>query len=78
MRIRGKPPPDEELQAFCQRLREITAGGGRLSLIQVYTVARRPAESYVTPLSDDEVDWIAAVVGRETGLPAAAFYGAGT
>ncbi len=77
MRIRGEPPPGEEIQAFCQRLRDITAGGGRLSLIQVYTIARPPAESYVAPLSDDEVDRIAAVVGRETGLPAVAFYGAG-
>jgi len=78
MRIRGKPPPDEEIHAFCQRLCDITASGGRLSLIQVYTVARQPAESYVAPLSDGEVDRIAAAVIRETGLPAAAFYGSGT
>jgi wyosine [tRNA(Phe)-imidazoG37] synthetase (radical SAM superfamily) len=77
MRIRGEPPPREEIEAFCRRLREIVAAGGRLSLIQVYTVARRPAENYVTPLADDEVDGIADVVRRTTGLPAAAFYGAG-
>jgi hypothetical protein len=76
-RIRGQPPPSEEIQEFCQRLREIMAAGGRLSLIQVYTIARPPAEGYVTPLSDGEVDAIAAVVGHETGLPAAAFHGAG-
>jgi wyosine [tRNA(Phe)-imidazoG37] synthetase (radical SAM superfamily) len=75
MKIDGRPPPDEEIQAFCQHLRDITAAGGRLSLIQIYTIARRPAESRVASLSDDQVDQIAAVVARDTGLPVAAFYG---
>jgi wyosine [tRNA(Phe)-imidazoG37] synthetase (radical SAM superfamily) len=75
MQIRGELPPSEEIQAFCQRLREITAAGGKLSLIQIYTIARRPAESIVTPLTDEQVDRIASVVGCETGLPVAAFYG---
>jgi len=78
MRIRGQPPPGEEIQAFCERLREITTAGGSLSLIQVYTIARPPAESCVASLSDDEVDRLAAVVARETGLPTAAFYGVAT
>lgn len=77
MQIRGEPPPDEEIQAFCQRLREITAAGGRLSLVQIYTIARRPAESCVASLSDDQVDRIADAVARDTGLPVAAFYGVG-
>ena len=34
-----------ELEAFCDRLNEITAAGGKLKLVQIYTVARRPAES---------------------------------
>lgn len=78
MRIRGQPPAGEEIQAFCRRLQEIAAAGGQLSLIQVYTVARPPAEAYVTPLAEEEVDGIAEFVRRETGLPVAAFYGAGT
>ncbi len=75
MRVAGEPPPEAELNAFCDRLCEITASGGRLKLVQVYTVARRPAESFVTPLSDAEVDAIVALVERRTGIPAAAFYG---
>src|SRR4029453_17944613 len=55
MRVNSEPPSATELSAFCDRLNEITEAGGKLTLIQVYTVARRPAESYVTPLSDDEV-----------------------
>lgn len=75
MRVAGDPPTAAELDAFCDRLNEITAAGGKLSLVQVYTVARRPAEDYVAPLSDAEVDAIVSLVGRRTGLAAAAFYG---
>jgi wyosine [tRNA(Phe)-imidazoG37] synthetase (radical SAM superfamily) len=77
MRIDGKPPSSAELAAFCDRLNEITVAGGKLKLIQIYTVARRPAESFVAPLSDAEVDAIVALVKDRTGLPTAAFYGAG-
>ena len=76
MRVAGEPPSHGELSAFCDRLNEITAAGGELRLVQVYTVARRPAESYVTPLGDAEVDAIVEMVERQTGIPAAAFYGA--
>lgn len=76
MRIAGEPPSPAELSAFCDRLNEITAAGGRLSLVQVYTVARRPAEATVTPLSNAEVDAIVDLVRTRTGLPAQAFYGA--
>ncbi len=75
MRVAGDPPPAEELAAFCDRLCEITAAGGKIRLVQVYTVARRPAESYVTSLSDAEVDAIVELVAKRAGLPAAAFYG---
>ena len=43
--------------------------------MQVYTVARRPTESYVTPLTDAEVDRLTELVREKTGLPAAAYYG---
>jgi hypothetical protein len=76
MTIDGLGPPDDELAAFCDRLNEITAAGGRLSLVQIYTVARRPAESNVGPLTDAEVDRIAALVRTRTGLETCGFYGA--
>ena len=78
MRVSGDPPPAAEIGAFCDRLNEITAAGGKVSLIQIYTVARKPTESYVTPLSDAEVDAIVSRVQERTGLQAAAFYGANT
>lgn len=75
MRVNGTPPAADELEAYCERLREIVASGGRLSLVQIYTVARRPAESSVAPLEGAEVDMIAELVRQRTGLRVAAFYG---
>jgi wyosine [tRNA(Phe)-imidazoG37] synthetase (radical SAM superfamily) len=76
MRVAGEPPSAAELAAFCDRLNEITAAGGKLKLVQVYTVARKPTESYVTPLADEEVDAIVDLVRSRTGLAARAYYGA--
>ena len=76
MRVNGEPPSEAEQEAFCDRLNEITAAGGKLKLVQIYTIARRPAESFVTPLTDAEVDALADRVHRRTSLPTAGFYGA--
>jgi wyosine [tRNA(Phe)-imidazoG37] synthetase (radical SAM superfamily) len=76
MRVHGQPPSGDELNAFCDRLDEIRDVGGQLKLIQVYTVARQPAESFVAPLADSEVDAIVNLVKQRTGLAARAFYGA--
>ncbi|MFM2096663.1 MAG: hypothetical protein RIS70_3787, partial [Planctomycetota bacterium] len=75
MKVADAPPPESELQAYCERLLEILDAGGRIQLVQVYTIARRPAESYVTPLSDSQVDAIVELVKLRTGLAAKAFYG---
>jgi len=76
MNVAGDPPPPAELSAFCDRLNEIQTAGGQIKMVQVYTVARRPAESYVTSLSDQQVDAIVELVEKQTKIPAAAFYGA--
>lgn len=74
MRLHGAPPADDEIHAYCNRLREITAKGGKIKLVQVYTVARTPAQPYVGTLSDEEVDAIAAKV-QEIPLPVVPYYG---
>jgi wyosine [tRNA(Phe)-imidazoG37] synthetase (radical SAM superfamily) len=73
MRIDDQPPTGEELVAFCDRLNEIVTAGGQISLLQIYTIARRPAEASVTPLAGAEVDAIVALVKEQTGLSAAGF-----
>jgi wyosine [tRNA(Phe)-imidazoG37] synthetase (radical SAM superfamily) len=76
MRVEGKGPDASEIAAFCERLRELRAGGGAIGRVQVYTIARPPTESYVTPLNPVEVDAIAAEVRESVGIPVEAFYGA--
>jgi wyosine [tRNA(Phe)-imidazoG37] synthetase (radical SAM superfamily) len=76
MQIEGASPPPAELEAFCDRLNEITSTGGRLTLVQIYTVARRPAESYVAPLPNEEVDRLVQFVQQRTGLSTQGYYGA--
>ncbi|HVX14417.1 MAG TPA: radical SAM protein [Pirellulales bacterium] len=78
MRIEGEPPSLAEQAAFCDRLNEIVAAGGRIQLVQIYTVARPPAESFVTSLDDAEVDALAELVRSKTGLATAAFYAGGS
>lgn len=73
VRIHGQPPPPDQQQAFCQRLNEIHAAAGRIKLVQLYTIARPPAESWATPLAKAELDTLAALVRRETGLSVATF-----
>jgi wyosine [tRNA(Phe)-imidazoG37] synthetase (radical SAM superfamily) len=76
LRYRGEPPSAAEIAAYLGRLRDLIAGGCRISLVQVYTVARATAEVDATPLSVAEVDAIVARV-RALGLAAEAYYGPG-
>ncbi|MBD3672986.1 MAG: radical SAM protein [Planctomycetaceae bacterium] len=75
MRVNDVPPSEAEIAAFCERLNDITSAGGQLKLIQIYTVARTPAESYVSCLEDEEVDRIADTVRERTGLTVESYYG---
>ena len=68
MRGEGEAPPESEIEAFCARLCEITSAGGQLKLVQVYTVARPPAESIVTALEDRELQESALRVRSRCGL----------
>ena len=73
MRLYGSPPNGGEIEAYSDRLKEIKSNGGMIKLVQIHTVARAPAQPYVSPLSDKEVDAIAARVGQ-IPLPVATFY----
>ncbi|MSR57652.1 MAG: radical SAM protein [Planctomycetaceae bacterium] len=72
MRINGAEPPAAEIDAFCSRLGDILASGGQIKLVQVYTVARPPAESFVSALTEGELAAIAAQVQR-LGLATAVY-----
>jgi wyosine [tRNA(Phe)-imidazoG37] synthetase (radical SAM superfamily) len=79
LKIRGVGPSDDEIVAYCHRLRDI----GNIKLVQVYTVARKamtmvdgvPAWQFITALSNGEVDAVTARVKNEAGVKAESFYG---
>jgi wyosine [tRNA(Phe)-imidazoG37] synthetase (radical SAM superfamily) len=75
MNVNGQPPSVAEQAAFCDRLNGIVDAGGKIKMVQIYTVARRPAESFVTPLSDADVDALTHLVHDRTGLTTTAYYG---
>jgi wyosine [tRNA(Phe)-imidazoG37] synthetase (radical SAM superfamily) len=75
MRVDGVGPSPEEVAAFCDRLAAVRASGGAIDRVQVYTVARRPAEGYVAPLDPAEVDAIAEAVRTRVGVPVEAYGG---
>jgi wyosine [tRNA(Phe)-imidazoG37] synthetase (radical SAM superfamily) len=75
MRVNEEGPSPLEIAAFCDRLIELRAGGGAIDRVQVYTIARPPTESYVTPLDPADVDAIAAAVRGHVNVPVEAFYG---
>ncbi len=77
MNIHGTPPSDAELHAFTQRINEIIASGGRIKLIQTYTIARATAEPHVVPLSRKELDRVATVIQAQVGVQLETFYGTG-
>ncbi len=68
----GAPPSGDELDAYADRLAEIAEAGGRIELVQVYTVARQPSDPRCEALPQETLDAIAARV-RGLGLAAEVF-----
>ena len=64
MKVHDEAPSDEEIAEFVKRLVELRDAGCQIKLVQVYTVARQTAESFVTPLDREHVDAIADRVLR--------------
>lgn len=75
MRIDGFGPDGAEIEAYCRRLRHILENGGQLKLVQLYTIARPPAQSRVSSLPDVELNALAATIRQQTGLPVETYYG---
>jgi len=75
-RLDGSAPADDELDAYCGRLRQILDAGGRIRLVQVHTIARSPADASVSALSDAELDALADTIRAAVGLvPVETYYG---
>jgi len=68
-RIHDRKPPVEEIESYCNRLNDLISADGRLKAIQIYTIARDPAEVDVSPLSNDELAQIGAMVRAAVNVP---------
>ncbi len=68
-RINNQPPQGDEIERYCHLLKRLTESGGQIRLVQIYTVARPPAEDGVTPLSGEELNFIAGKVREIASLP---------
>lgn len=68
-RIQDCKPPVEELETYCNRLNDLISAGGQLKAIQIYTIARDPAEEDVSRLSNDELAQIASMVRAAVSVP---------
>ena len=75
LRVCGEPPADAEIRAYASRLNKIRVQGGQILSLQLYTIARPATAIWATPLSDEELNRIAAMVKEMTGLPNHLFYG---
>ena len=59
-RHHGDAPTAAEIAAWADRLRHLAASGADIPWVQVHTVSRPPAESWVQPLTLPELETIAA------------------
>ena len=78
VKVDGQRMPAEEVSAYADRLGEILAGGGQVSLVQLHTLARQPRDSRVGSLSRAELDEIAAEITGKVAVPVAKFYAPGS
>jgi wyosine [tRNA(Phe)-imidazoG37] synthetase (radical SAM superfamily) len=78
VRINDAPPPDHEIEAYCDQLSSMILSGGRFKTIQLHTIARRPAEADASALSNEALDRIASTVKSRVAVPVEVFYSGGS
>jgi wyosine [tRNA(Phe)-imidazoG37] synthetase (radical SAM superfamily) len=72
MRIHDQPPPADEIAAYVDRLGWLLDHGGQLKQVQIYTVARQTAQTYVNKLTTKRLESIADAI-RPLGVPVETF-----
>ena len=73
LKVHGAQMSATELESYCDRLRELSAGGGQIREVHLYTVARPTPEAFATKLEPAELGSMAAMVRERTGLTMAVF-----
>lgn len=75
LRMNGQPLPESEFEEYLARMEQLVGAGCRLRGVQLYTVARSPAENWVSALPDAELDACAARFrARLPAVPVGVYY----
>ncbi|MEE2923914.1 MAG: radical SAM protein [bacterium] len=74
MKVEGSPPSPNEIDLYISRLMSINQNRN-IAEVQIYTIARKPAQNYVSPLKLTEMHNILAPI-KETNLPVKFYSGA--
>lgn len=73
LRCEDRDPDPAEVEAFADRLNEIVQAGGMLQAVQIYTLARPPAENYVSGVPEPLLRRIGDTIASRTRLPVEVF-----
>ena len=71
--VDGREPPEEEIEAYAQRLRELRLAGAQIPLVQVYSAHRPPHNGHCGHLPLKSLSRIAQCVRDVAGLKAEVF-----
>ena len=74
-RVDGRRIDRDEVAAYAKRINAILAAGGQVIALQLYTIARKPADPRVSSLSDGELDEIVGELRQRLSLPIETYYG---
>ncbi|WP_432798186.1 radical SAM protein [Poriferisphaera sp. WC338] len=76
MRVMGQPIPTAEFDTYIDRITDLIQNGSDVKGVQLYSVARSTAESYVEPVTDTFMDECKARLNaRLPKLPIEVYYG---
>ncbi len=73
--VDGQPISDHEVDAYIDRLNEILSAGAKISLVQLHTIARRPADQRLSSLTNDQLDKVAKKMRQSISIPVEIYYG---
>jgi wyosine [tRNA(Phe)-imidazoG37] synthetase (radical SAM superfamily) len=76
VKMHGKPIDAAEFDAYVDRLTTLIAQGCRIQAVHMYTLARPPAESYVTALDLDHLERLADIARQHLGSVPVEVFGA--
>lgn len=71
--LNGQGPPEDEIQQYALRLKELNTAGAQIPLVQIYSATRPNFNSHCGHLSLHELSQIARTVRTVSGLKAEVF-----